>query len=775
MHGYSWSFRQSRCPQRAQSTSPLFGIHSKDSGIDLINNAEDHRQPLSPSVGRRHSLSRLPNGDARKHGPLQPLARRRWSGSGPDLRRPFREEGQRESETGAALWSRERNLEVELNLMQFELFSLKQKMENSLAHLEKEKKWLETSFLENRKQEGDLDKKIFNVEMELEKTKTYLGQRNQKSLPEASTDSSQNGVAEKVALHQQVEQLTLELECIQKQKEAFQDQVSALCLELSDAKSQVHDLDKEKVLMKEELESTRQAKEELLSEVAESRQRLEDSLGKLHHMETEKNVLDNRIQALESERSRLLDEREAVHSENQADGRKREEETKALQESCGNLRESQALQQRQKECLQATSCQELEVALHRKLVETENQLAEQKQVSLYWKERWEEAAAALKTKEEELEAVRTQSQAFSAKADAPLLLQIQLDACKQELELERSRSQALHHQIQQLQPSSQSQAAPPHQGRHPEPGAKAIRSPQQEQESLKLQHQLVTQQLKGIFRQRAQQKQSSQKSGRLQEGSSAVSPASQGTLVGTESLQFSAEGEPESQDIGCSREEAESLRQQLKQNAERISSMASEIEALKQKNENLVKGKLRFQQQIQEIRRLSRQQPEKGTPNLPIPRSADKLHLDFESTQESGSSLPSPQSDEPTITMHGQEKLTVALQHPSLSRDEDKEGHLSADGTDARHSSLVGPTVHDSPVVVAHLQLHPDVPDPSTPSIRLPSDEELAVLHEAPNPAESEGAFLRPQSPALLSPRPFGLSRPWSPFKSRASPEHSDN
>ncbi|XP_067327571.1 uncharacterized protein [Anolis sagrei] len=195
MHGYSWCFRQSRCPQRAQSTSPLFGIHSKDSGIDLINDAEDHRQLLSRSVRRRHSLSRFPNGDARKHSPLQPLARRRWSGSGPDLRRPFREEGQRESEMGAALWSRERNLEVELNMMQFELFSLKQKMENSLAHLEKEKKWLETSFLENRKQEGDLDEKILNVEMELEKTKTYLGQRNQKSLPEASTESSHNGVA----------------------------------------------------------------------------------------------------------------------------------------------------------------------------------------------------------------------------------------------------------------------------------------------------------------------------------------------------------------------------------------------------------------------------------------------------------------------------------------------------------------------------------------------------------------------------------------------------
>ncbi|KAH0619889.1 hypothetical protein JD844_014275 [Phrynosoma platyrhinos] len=37
--------------------------------------------------------------------------------------------------------------------------SFPQQMENSFAHLEKEKKWLETNFLENRKQEGDLDDK----------------------------------------------------------------------------------------------------------------------------------------------------------------------------------------------------------------------------------------------------------------------------------------------------------------------------------------------------------------------------------------------------------------------------------------------------------------------------------------------------------------------------------------------------------------------------------------------------------------------------------------
>ncbi|XP_016853668.1 myosin heavy chain, clone 203 isoform X2 [Anolis carolinensis] len=729
---------------------------------------------------------------------MQPLDRKLWSGSGPNPSRSLREEGQREAESGAAIWRlggqserhRERNLEVELNMMQFELFSLKQKMENSFALLEREKKWLETSFLENRKQEGDLDEKIFKVEMELAKTQSYLGESNRKSLPPAAINSGTNGVAEeksvdeelaahkkrikalerrrseverqlkstkeehqrmvtnlaeaeqrakdslqakeilceekdrlqtahdniylektrleekvhelnlelqpalsdrkrlleeKVALHQQVERLTLELECTQKQQEGFQDQVSALSLELSDAKSQVRYLDKEKVLMKEELESTRKAKEELLSE---------------------KKILENRIQALQDERLHLLDERKTIHSENQADGKKQEEKTKALQESYENLRESLALQQREKELLQ-TRCQELEAALHNKQKETENQFAEQKQVSLYWKERWEEAAAALKAKDEELEVIRTQSQALSAKG----------------------------------------------------PGAKAIRSPQQEQESLKLQHQLVTEQLKGIFRQRAQQKQGTRKPpGRLQE-SSAMSPTSQGTLVGAASLKFSEEGETGSQDI-----EVESLRQQLKQKMEMISSMTSEIEALKQKNENLTKGKLRFQQQIQEIRRLSKQQPEKSTPDLPVPRLADKLSLDFQSAKRSGSSLPSPQSDEPTITLYGQEKR-MALQHPSL---------VTADDTNARHLSLAGPAVHDSPTSVAHLQLRPDVPDISVPSISLPLDE-FASLQEAQSSSEGDGALLRPQSPALLSPRPFGLPRPWSPVKSRASPELSDN
>ncbi|XP_013922544.1 PREDICTED: cingulin-like, partial [Thamnophis sirtalis] len=63
-------------------------------------------------------------------------------------------------------------------MMEFELSSLRQKMESSFAYLEKERKWLEVIRSEGRKRKGELDDKIFKMEMELAKTKSYFGQRD---------------------------------------------------------------------------------------------------------------------------------------------------------------------------------------------------------------------------------------------------------------------------------------------------------------------------------------------------------------------------------------------------------------------------------------------------------------------------------------------------------------------------------------------------------------------------------------------------------------------
>ncbi|XP_053898757.1 myosin-3 isoform X2 [Malaclemys terrapin pileata] len=219
---------------------------------------------------------------------------------------------------------------------------------------------------------------------------------------------------EKVELHQQVQDLTLQLEHAQQSREGFNSQVSDLHLELVNAKAQANRQDQEKILMKEELVTLRQVNEKLSSELGQSRQRLETSLGQLHQLEAEKKILTNRIQALETERTQLLGEQEALKSEMQRDAGGQGNDVAALQTTCEGLRASQSLLQAEKEALQARYM-ELEAALRHKQEELCGQLAEQQQVSQHWKDRWNQAAVALKTKEEELEQAHVARQSLSAK------------------------------------------------------------------------------------------------------------------------------------------------------------------------------------------------------------------------------------------------------------------------------------------------------------------------------------------------------------------------
>lgn len=77
-------------------------------------------------------------------------------------------------------------------------------------------------------------------------------------------------------------------------------------------------------------------------------------------------------------------------------------------------RASQSLLQAEKKALQAR-CMELEAVLRHKQEELCGQLAEQQQVSQHWKDRWNQVAVALKTKEEELEQAHVAHQSLSAK------------------------------------------------------------------------------------------------------------------------------------------------------------------------------------------------------------------------------------------------------------------------------------------------------------------------------------------------------------------------
>lgn len=77
-------------------------------------------------------------------------------------------------------------------------------------------------------------------------------------------------------------------------------------------------------------------------------------------------------------------------------------------------RESQSLLQNEKDSLQ-TRCQALEEALQHKQEELLSQLTQQQQISQYWRGRWEEVTANLKTKQEEREKAPLQDETPPAK------------------------------------------------------------------------------------------------------------------------------------------------------------------------------------------------------------------------------------------------------------------------------------------------------------------------------------------------------------------------
>ncbi|KAJ7311150.1 hypothetical protein JRQ81_006754 [Phrynocephalus forsythii] len=847
--------------------------YSKETGIVTKNNTRCSEKYSSPAFRRRkHSLCHLPNCDSREESsPTHLLVRRVWNGSDLDLpasleERKQREPGEREMgyrPGGHSREPQERNLDLELNMMQFELFSLKQKMESSFAHLEKEKKWLEKNGSEDRNQGGDLednnrkpppppaaldsdqkgDLGKENVVQELTALQESLATHKKriKALEAKQKEMVQHlntAQEEKVELNQEVQRLTLELQCTQKKQEGISDQVSVLHSELLSTRSQMNHQEKEAVLMKEELESTRQEKQELSSEVAKSHRRLEELLEKVHHLEAEKTMLDNCTQPLENE---LLQEKEECLLQNQAGDA-------SLQESCEHLRECQTLLEKEKRLLQA-HCLRLEEASCNKREEIGNQLAEQQKPSQSWRNRWEQVAADMKGKEEQLAEMCGQSQAVSTKAEASALLQIQLDACKQELELERNRSRALHDRVRLLESVSRSKPVPPKEeanprlellreelqkardmlkarnveaeeqqkelestrsqfaecisqkerleqlvtslekqldekeqalrdlrqakdadrtqrenkmssfelkGRHQEWEAKTTPSPWRDQESLKVQHQLVTEQLKGLFRQRGQRLQQAplEKNPLGSQEQTPLAPqTSQGLLTAPESFRF-PKSQPASMNIQYSKGEEHNLQEQLKEKTQIISTMASEIQDLKQKNENLMQAKLRFQQQIQDIRRLSKRQPESSSAELAVPR-LHSLAAGLQSAQGSDNSLPSAQSDELVLSrLPSQKDLGPVPQEPERSTNA---GTQQSSSTSDAICALV-------PALA--LQSGPSLSAPSVPSIKL-SPRSVTSLQDS----ESEGPLLSPRDPTLLSPRPFASPRPWSPFKSQGSPE----
>ncbi|KAM5171908.1 LOW QUALITY PROTEIN: uncharacterized protein ACMZJ9_004703 [Mantella aurantiaca] len=516
-----------RHTDRARSVSPLRGIHSLESYSKLPINTDFARNLSSPPISRRNSLSRLSTSSPEDFVSEFSLTRRGWSGSEMDLRASLSESAQKRADLVQRLREsqgkleeqseeiRKRDKELELSRAKTELLALKQKqLETSISQLEKEKGWLEVSRFEDKKQRGELQDRIINLEMEvmlaksslenfnytneLMNQKTSMGNeelnrelktsrenliyfrnrvkvleaeknqaleelknitegnhlalsktneanqrvtntlRTHQNLQEELSDIQLNVskinlekellsskvmrleekvsdltlrlkiaqsdkeryMQEKLELHRRTQELSLELERAQRGREGFNDQVSDLHIELVGAKSQANRQDQEKVQMKEELVMLKQVNEKLTEELGQTQQTLQNTLEQLHETQAEHKISSNLSAALEAERKQLLEEKQLLMAavENDEEGQ-RVQELRALQEHL----------QEERDKLHAR-CHELEAALEQAHEQLGSQIQEQQQITLYWKERWQQTAVNLKNVEELLEQERNQSQ-----------------------------------------------------------------------------------------------------------------------------------------------------------------------------------------------------------------------------------------------------------------------------------------------------------------------------------------------------------------------------
>nr|XP_015198955.1 PREDICTED: centrosome-associated protein CEP250-like [Lepisosteus oculatus] len=227
---------------------------------------------------------------------------------------------------------------------------------------------------------------------------------------------------EKAELHQRVQGLELELERAKLGREGFTEQVSELHKELVGAKAQANRQDQEKVLMKEELFTVKQVNERVASELAEVKQRLDTALQQVHELEAEKVIHTNQISALEMERSQLIGEKELLMG-TEVGHLGHQEELQELRETCQALRDSQQALRSENQELRSC-CQEQgadlrvrEAGLRQKEEEHEeqvkgllSQVEELQRVAAHWKERWQEAAVALRSRELEVDLEEAQGQ-----------------------------------------------------------------------------------------------------------------------------------------------------------------------------------------------------------------------------------------------------------------------------------------------------------------------------------------------------------------------------
>ncbi|XP_075713933.1 uncharacterized protein LOC142749586 [Rhinoderma darwinii] len=148
---------------------------------------------------------------------------------------------------------------------------------------------------------------------------------------------------------------------------------------------------------------------------------------------------------------------------------------------------------------------------------------------------------------------------------------------------------------------------------------------QVDSETLKNQHKLVTEQLKVLFKEKQNLATAYNKIPKEEKPADDWTEKSRlvkNVLRSVKTNKDPSEEKGDLQDLsrGTAEKDISKLQRQLEEKSEKISTMASEIKMLKEKNESLMKAKLRFQQQVQQIRSISHPGREKEPTDPTVPR-----------------------------------------------------------------------------------------------------------------------------------------------------------
>ncbi|XP_041081681.1 probable DNA double-strand break repair Rad50 ATPase [Polyodon spathula] len=205
------------------------------------------------------------------------------------------------------------------------------------------------------------------------------------------------------------------------------------------------------------------------------------------------------------------------------------------------------------------------------------------------------------------------------------------ESLEEQLEDYRRRHSQLQQEMRRGEGEESVRALP--QGSVKEKGAPAVRKDiRPDNSNHERQRQLVTEQLKSLFKEKQQLNRAYSKLPDTRKGErsledwipkSRVIQNAADTIESQERRQQELEGEnerlrgkPGYQEFLGMQKQVERLQEQLQAKDNKMSSMNNEMETLKEKNENLMKAKLRFQQQIQGIRTIGEGGVAPGVPHL---------------------------------------------------------------------------------------------------------------------------------------------------------------